>query len=54
VIGASDARGEHPHELPVTPADLAATIHHCVGVTSEQAATLGLAAGGKVIEPLFS
>jgi hypothetical protein len=53
VVGSSDARGEHPHELPVTPADLAVTIHACVGVTSEQAATLGLAADGKVIEPLL-
>lgn len=53
LIGASDARGEHPHELPVTPADLAATIHHAVGITSEQAQTLGVGTGGKVIEGLF-
>jgi hypothetical protein len=52
-IGSSDARGEHPRDLPVTPADLGATIHHCVGITSEQAATLGLAAGGKVIGELL-
>jgi hypothetical protein len=53
VIGASDARGEHPHDHPVTPADVLATVHHCVGITSEQAATIGLARNGQVIEELF-
>jgi hypothetical protein len=53
VVGASDARGERPRERPLTPADVAATIHHCVGITSEQAQTLGIAVGGKVIEELF-
>jgi hypothetical protein len=37
----------------VTPADLAATVHHAAGITSEQAATLGLTGAGKVIEELF-
>jgi hypothetical protein len=53
VVGSSDARGEKPADNPVTPADLAATIYHCVGITSEQAQTLGLASGGHVIEALF-
>jgi uncharacterized protein (DUF1501 family) len=53
VVGSSDARGEHPHSNPVTPADLAATIYHCAGLTSEQLATMGLVTGGKVIEQLF-
>jgi uncharacterized protein (DUF1501 family) len=53
VIGESDARGERPHERPLTPADLAATIHHAVGISSEQAATLGLGTGGRVIDELF-
>ena len=53
VIGSSDARGEHPHDRPVTPADLAATVHRCVGISSEQAATIGLTANGKVVEELF-
>lgn len=53
VIGASDARGEHPHDHPVTPADVLSTVHHCVGITSEQAATIGLTPNGKVIEQLF-
>jgi uncharacterized protein DUF1501 len=53
VIGSSDARGAHPADHPVTPADIAATVQYAVGITSEQAATLGLSADGKVIEELF-
>ena len=53
LVGSSNARGERPHDLPVTPADLGATIHHAVGITSEQAATLGILPGGKVIEEVF-
>jgi len=53
VIGASDRRGEHPHDYPVTPADVAATIHHCVGITTEQAVTIGLTPQGRMIEPLL-
>ena len=53
VIGESDARAERPHERPLTPADLAATIHHAVGITSEQAATLGVSTGGRIIQELL-
>lgn len=54
VIGASTPRGEHVHDRPVTPADLVMTVQHAVGVTSEQAQTLGVALdGGKVIDELF-
>jgi len=53
IIGSSDRRAEHPHDNPVTPADVAATVHHCAGITSEQAATLGLNTSGKVIQELF-
>jgi hypothetical protein len=53
VVGESDRRAERPHDRPLTPADLAATIHHCVGITTEQAATLGVSTGGRVIEELF-
>ncbi len=53
VVGSSDARGEHPHDTPVTPLDLAATVFRCAGLTSEQLATLGLAGQGKVIEELL-
>ena len=52
VVGASDARGERPTACPVTPADVAATIHRCVGITSEQSQTLGVAVDGTVIEEL--
>lgn len=53
VIGESDRRAERPHNHPVTPADLAATIHHAVGITSEQAATLGIRMDGQVIGELL-
>jgi hypothetical protein len=53
IIGASDARGDRPHDRPLTPADVAATIHHAIGITSEQAATLGLGVNGKIIHQLF-
>ncbi len=53
VIGESDARAERPHERPLTPGDLIATIHHAVGITSEQAATLGVRTDGRIIEELL-
>jgi hypothetical protein len=53
VIGRSDPRAASPHTQPLTPADLAATIHHVVGLRSQQIQTLGLAGEGKVIEELF-
>jgi len=53
VIGSSDRRAEHPHDHPVSPIDVAATIFHAVGITTEQLATLGLSSSGKVIEPLL-
>jgi uncharacterized protein (DUF1501 family) len=53
VVGSSDAKAERPHDRPTTPADLAATVQHGVGVTSEQAQTLGVAVNGKVIDELF-
>ena len=53
VVGSSDARAERPHDRPVTPADLAATIYHAVGITSEQIVTMGLPVTGSVIHELF-
>ena len=53
VIGESDARAERPRLRPITPADLAASIMHAVGITTEQSATLGINVGGRVIEELF-
>ncbi|MEZ6142850.1 MAG: DUF1501 domain-containing protein [Zavarzinella sp.] len=53
VIGESDAKAERPILKPLTPADLAATIHHQVGISSEQAALLGLQLNGTVIQELL-
>ncbi len=53
VVGESDARAERPHDRPLTPADLGATIQHAVGITSEQAAVLGVGTGGRIIHELF-
>lgn len=54
VVGSSDKHAGHPHDNPVSPADVSATIHHCVGTSTEQAATLGIGVNnGKVIEELF-
>lgn len=53
VVGESDGRAERPHERPLTPADLAATIHHAVGITSEQAAVLGVNTGGRIIQEIL-
>jgi len=53
LVGSSTARAEHPHDRPVTPADLGATVQHCVGITTEIAANLGLPPTGQVIEELF-
>ena len=53
VIGESSARGETPHENPITPADICSTVHHVAGISSADANTLGVSVGGKVIEELF-
>jgi hypothetical protein len=54
VIGASDARAEHVRDNLITPADVAATVQHAAGVTSEQSATLNVALPkARVIEELF-
>lgn len=53
VVGSSTARGEHPTDYPVSPVDLAATIFHSAGISTEQLAKLSLVPTGKVIEPLF-
>jgi hypothetical protein len=53
VIGASDAKGCRPLDNPVTPADVASSIYHAIGINSEQSATLGLGVGGQVIRELF-
>jgi hypothetical protein len=52
-IGESDAKGEKPHERPLTPADICTTVQHAIGITSEQAATLNIGTGGRVLTELF-
>jgi hypothetical protein len=53
VIGESDAKGDKPHDNPVTPADICTTVHHVAGITSLEANTLGVNLGGRVIDELF-
>jgi hypothetical protein len=53
VYGESDKRAEHPLSHPCSPADLVATVQHCVGITSEQAQSLNIAVEGKVVEGLI-
>jgi hypothetical protein len=53
VVGSSDATAAKPHDRPATPADLIATVQHCIGIGSEQAQSLGIAVDGKMIEELF-
>jgi uncharacterized protein (DUF1501 family) len=53
VIGESDARADKPKDNPVTPADVCATVHHAVGITSEMSASLNVGTGGRVIHELF-
>lgn len=53
VIGESDAKADKVKENPLTPADLCATVHHAVGITSELSASLNVGTGGRVISELF-
>ena len=53
VIGESDAKANKPKENPITPADVCATLHHAVGITSEMSASLNVGTGGRVISELF-
>lgn len=53
VLGASDRRGEHPVDRPVTPADLGATILSRLGISTTDLTALGLNPMGEVIEDLF-
>ncbi|MFM1801620.1 MAG: hypothetical protein RJA81_972 [Planctomycetota bacterium] len=53
VIGASDKRGEHPADRPVTPADLGATILNRLGVTASDLTDIGLLPQGQPITDVF-
>lgn len=58
-IGATNARGERPAANPVGPADLAATMHHCLGIDPDEeyktaeGRPLKVVDGGKVIRELL-
>lgn len=52
VIGASDSRGEHPVQQPVTPADLWMTVLHQLGLGSFELTSSGLTPQGRIIEQL--
>lgn len=54
VLGESDARGEHPLTMPVTPATVGATILDRVGLSSAQRAELRVLESGRVLHELFS
>ena len=56
--GASDARGEYPADKPLTPADIAKTVYHAMGIhnleaTDGQGRPYNLLAEGNAIEELF-
>jgi uncharacterized protein (DUF1501 family) len=53
VVGSSDAKAEKPHDTPVTPADVCATVFHAAGLTSEHLTGMGLTPAGRVIGELF-
>jgi hypothetical protein len=53
VIGSSDALGQHPHERPTTPADIAATILDRCGISVAQLQQFDVQPEGQVIHELF-
>ena len=60
VVGASNARGEAPKDVPLTPADLVATIYNRLGLDPETIFYDRLSRpiaivppGGRVIQELF-
>jgi hypothetical protein len=53
VLGSSDATASYPVDHPATPADLAATVHAALGLSSETLQSLGIATGGKAMHELF-
>lgn len=53
VVGASDKRGEHPADRPVTPADLGSTILYRMGVTAADLTDISLLPQGQPVTELF-
>ena len=60
MVGSSDARGERPVDTPATPADLAATIYHALGIPlhtwyrTQDGRPIELMPHGKPIQQLVS
>jgi len=52
VVGASDRKGEHPVNRPLTPADLFTTALHQLGINTAQLTDMGLTPRGETIEEL--
>lgn len=53
VVGASDKRGKHPLERPMTPADLFATVLKQIGIGTTQLTGVGLTPNGEAVEELM-
>lgn len=53
VIGASDKRGEHPADRPISPADLGSTILYRLGVTASDLTGIGLLPQGQPVMDVF-
>lgn len=53
VVGASDRRGEHPSDRPVTPADLGATVLTRLGIGAADLTGINLVPVGTPVEELF-
>jgi hypothetical protein len=53
IVGASDKRGEHPADRPVSPADLGATILSRLGVTASDLTGLGILPQGNPLTDIF-
>ena len=53
IVGASDARGEHPDFDPVTPEMVGTTMMHLAGMGQQARAELGVLEDGQVIEGLL-
>ncbi len=60
VHGASDAQAAYVKDLPVSPADLCATIYHCLGIDPEMTVPdrggrpLAVGQGGQAIREILA
>jgi len=60
VCGASDAQAAYVKDRPVKPADLCATVYHCLGIDPEMmipgrdGRPVGIAQGGEVVREIVT